>query len=41
MMNDPHVVALKYSIEHDGTVKYDDAQPITCERPEFSINIAD
>ncbi len=40
-MNDPHVVALKYSIEHDGTVKYDDAQPITCERPEFSINIAD
>ena len=40
-MNDPHVVALNYSILHDGTVKYDDAPLIECERPEFNIRVAD
>ncbi len=40
-MKDPHVVALKFSIEHDDTVEYDDAKPIECEGPEFSIRVAD
>ena len=40
-MNDPHVVALIYSIEHDNTVRYDDALPIEKKDPEFSINAKD
>ena len=40
-MNDPHVVALNYIIEHDSTVKYDDARLIECERREFNIRVAD
>ena len=36
-MNDPHVVALVYSIEHDSSVKYDDALTIEREDPGFSI----
>ena len=40
-MNDPHVVALNYSILHDGTVKYDDAPPIEYDGPEFSVRVAD
>ena len=40
-MNDPHVVALNYIIEHDSTVKYDDAPPIEYDGPEFSVRVAD
>ena len=40
-MNDPHVVALNYSILHDGTVKYDDAPPLEYDGPEFSVRVAD
>ena len=40
-MNDPQVVALIYSIEHDSTVKYDDGLPIEREEPGFSIKVED
>ena len=40
-MNDPHVVALLYSIEHDSTVKYDEALPIEHEEDTFRIKISD
>ena len=40
-MNDPHVVALLYRIEHDNTVKYDEALPIEHEEAAFHIKVAD
>ena len=38
-MNDPHVVALTYSIEHDSTVNYDDGLPTEREEPGFRIKV--
>lgn len=40
-MNDPHVVVLLYRIEHDNTVKYDEALPIEHEEAAFRIKVAD
>lgn len=38
-MNDPHVEALIYVVEHDSTVTYDDATPVEVDRPEFLVTI--
>lgn len=40
-MNDPHVEALIYVIEHDSTVSYKDAAPIEIERQGFRVRIKD
>jgi hypothetical protein len=40
-MNDPHVEALIYHIEHAEDVTFDRAQPVELERPEFTGRIAD
>ena len=40
-MNDPHVEALIYVIEHESTVSYKDATPIEIEHPEFRVRVED
>jgi len=40
-MNDPHVVALFYTIEHDKSVNYEKAKPLVYDEPEFRIKIKD
>ena len=40
-MNDPHVVALFYSIGHGRSVDYREAKPLDHEEEEFSIHIVD
>lgn len=40
-MNDPHVEALIYDIEHDRTVSYEGAAPIEIERPQFRLKVED
>ena len=40
-MNDPHVVALIYHIEHNKSVSYEDAKPFVCDEPEFQVKIKD
>ena len=41
-MNDPHVVALLYRVEHHSSVAYsDDAKPIDHEEPTFRISLKD
>ena len=40
-MNDPHVEALLYSIVHEKSVSYDDAQPLECERGAFRVEMKD
>ena len=38
-MNDPHVVALIYQIEHGQAVDYREAKPIDHEEPDFCVKI--
>jgi hypothetical protein len=38
-MNDPHVAALLYQVEHSPTFDYEKAQPCECDLPEFHIRI--
>ena len=38
-MNDPHVVALIYDIEHDSTIDYSQALPLTKELDAFTVKI--
>ena len=38
-MNDPHVVALTYVLEHDNSVSYEHAQTITIQQPEFLVTL--
>ena len=38
-MNDPHVVALIYHIEHNKSVSYEDAKSFVCDEPEFRVKI--
>lgn len=41
-MNDPHVVALKYRVEHANSVSYEKAPPLRyCESPEFDLTVDD
>ncbi len=40
-MNDPHVVALNYSIKHDSSVDYSEALPLDHEEEAFRIRIED
>ena len=40
-MNDPHVEALIYVVEHDSTVSYENATPIEFEHPEFRVRVED
>lgn len=40
-MNDPHVVALIYDIDHGISVSYDEAKPLVVERPEFRLEVKD
>ena len=40
-MNDPHVVALFYSIEHDDSIDYSEAQSLHCDDEQFSISVED
>ena len=39
-MNDPHVVALIYDIEHDSTIDYGQAPPLTREIDAFTVKIS-
>jgi len=38
-MNDPHVVALIYRVEHRPTVSYDKAEPLEHDGPSFRIRV--
>lgn len=40
-MNDPHVVALIYGIEHDASVDYEEAEPLVREEPAFRLEVKD
>ena len=40
-MNDPHVVALLYSIEHDDSVDYSEARQIEHEEESFRVAVED
>ena len=40
-MNDPHVVALLYRIEHDDSVDYSDAERIEHEEESFCVTVED
>ena len=40
-MNDPHVVALIYEIEHDDSVDYEEAEPFVREEPAFRLEVKD
>ena len=39
-MNDPHIVALIYKINHDQSVDYRKAKPMDHEEPDFHVKIA-
>ena len=38
-MNDPHVVALHYTVEHGNSVRYQNACPLSHETPEFHLTM--
>ena len=38
-MNDPHVTALHYWVNHDDSVDYENAQPIECEHGLFYLHV--
>ena len=38
-MNDPHVAALYYWVEHDDSIDYDDAEPLEFENDDFSFAV--
>ena len=38
-MNDPHVVALNYVLEHDDSVSYEHAEPISIEQQQFRMRL--
>lgn len=40
-MNDPHVVALIYRVEHGNSVNYGEAQPLIREEPAFRVEVKD
>ena len=40
-MNDPHVVALVYKIEHDSSVDHSEAEPVDHEEERFRVRIED
>ena len=40
-MNDPHVVALIYGIEHGESVDYEEAEPFIREEPAFRLEVKD
>lgn len=40
-MNDPHVVALIYHIEHDNSVNYEKTRPLVCDEPAFRVKVKD
>ena len=40
-MNDPHVVALNYSIKHGETIDYSEAEPLFRDEPEFRLKVED
>ena len=40
-MNDPHVVALIYRVEHGDTVAYDEAAPLVREEQAFRLEVED
>ena len=40
-MNDPHVVALLYRIEHGTTVDYSEAEPLVQDEPLFRLEVKD
>ena len=40
-MNDPHVVALIYGIEHGASVGYEEAEPFVREEPAFHLEVKD
>ena len=39
MMNDPHVAALHYWVNHDDSVDYDDAEPMEWENEQFRLHV--
>ena len=41
MMKDPHVVALRYRIEHDDLFKYSEAEPLAYEEAGFRLQARD
>lgn len=41
MMQDPHVVALNYRIEHDDLFRYGEAEPLVHEEAEFRLQVRD
>ena len=40
-MNDPHVVALFYRVEHGNSVNYREAKPLIREEPAFRVEVQD
>ena len=40
-MNDPHVVALNYRIDHGDTIDYSRAEPLEREEPDFRVTVRD
>ncbi len=40
-MNDPHVVALLYRVEHGESVDYSEAEPLVREEPAFRLEVKD
>ncbi len=40
-MNDPHVVALNYRIDHGDTIDYSHAEPLEREEPGFRVTVKD
>lgn len=40
-MNDPHVVALLYRVEHGKTVDYSEAEPLVCDELGFRLEVKD
>lgn len=40
-MNDPHVVALHYRINHGNTIDYSEAEPLDREESSFRLNVED
>ena len=40
-MNDPHVVALLYHVEHGESVSYKEAEPLVRDEPSFHLKVKD
>ena len=40
-MNDPHVIALVYRIEHDDSIDYTKAEPFCCDEQDFRLEVED